>query len=292
MRQTNLTFIALAFLVTSALATQSRSAEGFNSSRAGLPNLVSAAWDSTFMILFDEPSTVHIGSSFLVGKRNSGGISHLYFITNNHVVMGRCRDDGTCPSAVLAKTPRLTFKGGFHSDLGKIVLKDFTVVHYSLNPDLALLRVSVPKLVAGRFRPLKLSSSCDLETAEPLYTIGFSNVTRRTFPQSLPIQDPALIYKRWSHGVFTGYKNSDALNNDQIQYWAGTSIDVLSGGSGGPVLNQNGEIVGVVKNSASTDNNGHRYDGNEEPGHLDWHSNAVKCELLKDFISDALSSSI
>jgi S1-C subfamily serine protease len=265
--------------------------EGFSSQPELLPSTVTGAWDSTFMILLDEPTKYVYGTAFLV-KKDVGRVSTvLYFLTNRHVIADYCEANKICPNAFLAQKANMVHQSdGLHLESLSGVFKDVEVVSLSKNPDLALLRVSVPADAKNLPEPLRISPTCEMKIGERLFTIGFSDPFYRTYPGSLPIADQKSIFKRWSKGIFTGYTKSDDRNDENTNHWIGTSVDGLEGGSGGPVLNENGQVVGAIKNLASLRSNQYRYDGNENADHLDWQSNAVECRYLSKFISDSIES--
>lgn len=267
--------------------------EGFEAVPELLPNRVAKAWDSVFVLYTETASRIQYGTTFLVKTIMNDTDADLYFLTNAHVANDVCLNEG-CPNSVLKQNINLSVNTKNQlsdNEIRTIVLKNVSVVHALINPDLALLKVTVNKNFAAKLTQLPLSSSCSVQLRQSLYTIGFSDTSLRNDPHSKPIYNKNTIVKRWSEGVFTGYNKSNGQDPRGIQYWIGTSIDVLSGGSGGPILNEYGEVVGVIQQSASVSENKYVYDGNEKPDSLDWQSNGVRCEFLKDFIDRSVNRS-
>jgi hypothetical protein len=157
------------------------------------------------------------------------------------------------------------------------------VLKKSANPDLALLKVIVP-MNNQLFLPppIKIIETCNQPSRQRLFSLGFSDTSLRNDPNSLPIENKEYVYKRWSEGIAV---EEDKFNFKGVETnLLTTTIDALSGGSGGPVLNERGELVAVMKASASIYENGYKYDGNEDPNALDLTSMAVSCQEVKTFL--------
>jgi S1-C subfamily serine protease len=261
-------------------------AEGFSSDPKLAPLVIQAAWSSTFLVLFDEPTSYHLGTAFLIQKKAlANGSTDVYFITNQHVVQNNCTPNGVCPELTLNQRAQLAYEpGGLHLLSSDGLFKKITVVGRSENPDLALLKANVATQSDRLPEPLVVSKSCVVTVGEPLVTVGFPDTSVRTDPSSLPIDQKNMITKRWSQGVLTGSLKFDVYSNGSVNNLIGTTIDVVGGNSGGAVINRNGEVVGVIKGAVSVQKNNFRYDGNETPGALDWQSYAVRCEELKEFL--------
>jgi S1-C subfamily serine protease len=277
-----LTFFAVSCLVS--ILAQAR--EGFESDTRSLPAPIAKAWKSTFLVFLNEPKIYRTGTAFLVKKEKLGNSTALYFLTNRHVFAGYCAKAGVCREAKLAGNANFIHQSdGLHlQTMEGPIFNNVEVLALSQNPDLALLRVMIWSNTPSIPEPLTISSTCNLSLGEPLFSMGFSDTFYRTYSKRVAIPDQNSIYKRWSIGLFTGYLNSDSNNDEKTNHWASSSVDTLSGGSGGPLLNEAGEVVGVVKNSASRSQNQYRYGGSENPKYLNWQTNAVRCEYLLPFV--------
>ncbi len=108
----------------------------------------------------------------------------------------------------------------------KVVLNDNTehdveIVRVSKIYDLALLKIDVKDMV-----PYKINLSKDVEIASEVYAIGTPSA-----------ED---LSQTVSKGIISGVRNID--NTKLIQ----TDASVNSGNSGGPLVNKQGEVIGVV----------------------------------------------
>lgn len=206
------------------------------------------AWNSTFLI-YDQTTGIH-GTVFLVDKNvNLDGNLVLYFLTNYHVV-----DD--CPfscvnkkiylnfSFLIGDRPRVKEKKPFFID------SHIKFLHYYTDLDLAIISVEVrntPKFQIIKTLPLAHLESCKVTEGEKLTTIGFpylSYISKRygfTYLKS----DLVVIKKRYHRFKasrfyeYTGYING---------------VHSAPGGSGGPIVNKNGLVVGLME-SITTGNN-------------------------------------
>lgn len=264
------------------LSIQTKAAEGFSTSLATAPKSVKDNWSKTFAILTDYPTIYDAGTASLVWKRKSASKWDLYFLTANHGVDAKCEGGKICPHTYLVRDLRgRSMNNKFTPDqLQGLFFEEVDVVDKSTNPDLALLHVIAPLSTANIPDPISLPTSCEISPNDKLFTVGFPAAAGRTNPLSAPIPNKDEIEKSWSHGVFVD--KFHAGDGDNIKLYFGTTIDALEGNSGGPVLNTDGTIVGVLVKISGDKDKGFRYDGNEDPKSLDWHSLSVRCEYLQD----------
>lgn len=255
-------------------------AEGFSSDRDAAPEAVKRAWNSTYILISEK--TLNKGTAFVVGSTNMGEITRLYFLTNWHVIKSQCADNGRCSDSVLARNVKIVNSGSKIASFD-VKLHFLKVVRVSQKLDLALVAADVNPNSSLPV-PIKIASNCGLQAGEPVYTVGFSNIIRRKGAVvGVSDSEAGIIQKRWSLGLFVSYGHASDLGVDVGI--TKTSVDLINGGSGGALLNASGEAIGVLRYSMATSKNNYQYDGNEDAGHLDWHSHAVRCEYLADFIN-------
>jgi len=264
--------------------------EGFNEL---LPNATPSAVElnanAVFAFYSEDDNEMRIGSASLIKVTNKELVTELFFLTNEHVVRKDCPTDGPCKGINLFQQANIKKSSLFGSKL--LSSKGFTGAEYevikrSLNPDLAIIKMIVPlDNTISIPKPVKISPSCSNPTQRKVYTIGFSGTDLRTAAGSKPIPFNDYQHKRWSEGIEVSY-HKEILENQEGRYLS-TTVDILPGGSGGPLLNEKGEMIGVMTATGSGRSNGYKYFGNEDPKNLDWTSLAVTCDLLREFILSA-----
>lgn len=256
--------------------------EGLSLRKDEAPAAVQKIWNAVFTLISSDTARTRHGTAFLMHTRDLGETMNLYFITNQHVVDMVC-PERDCSKAVLMQNMDLEI-GQYAEFKSKAnVLSGVNVIRISDKkvPDLAILRVQVPK---GKVTaaPLNFQIDCKVQRGETLYTVGFPNVTRRTYKERLPIEKQNTITKRWSQGLYF----DEASTAEPGEILLNTSIDSLPGSSGGPIVNAEGELVGVaIGTSAGVYKQDERYVGVEEGDSPRSHLKAIRCDDLANFIS-------
>jgi len=252
-----------------------------------LPTLKSS-WNSVFMAVIETDTKLEHGTSFLVERIPKGIYDELYFVTDNHVIVNGCPEKGPCPLLKLQQSAHLLYDGSGAvtgnrgASANQLNYTGIEVVRRSTNPDLALLRVVVPRSPQTP-HALKLPKDCTLGRDLKVYSIGFSQTRLRTDPGAKAIAGKNETFKRWSEGVTTGPVKVSVKGQSYALH--GTTVDVIPGGSGGPMLNDKGEVIGVFKATTSIAKNNYAYKGNETPGPLAPASLMTDCETLKKFLN-------
>ncbi len=271
------------FAMASA-AAPCRAAEGFHLLSQSAPSAVTDSWESVFLFFLDEPSTFSIGTAFLVRADVGPRDTDMYFLTNKHVLKGHCDAKGVCMEISLFQDGRFdTGSAGARFVSYREPMGLVSVITSSKNPDLAVLKVTRPNDKMRVPKVLRISKTCEMKIGEPLYGIGFPYTPDRQAKKMLPIEQQNLVIKRWSQGIYTGSLRTDERGDENTMYFYGSTVDALTGNSGGPILNARGEVVAVAKAGAGLAKNQFGYFGNETSGQLDWQSEGVPCEYLKAF---------
>lgn len=135
-------------------------------------------------------------------------------LTNNHVI-----SDGTSITVSPGKSSNLT--------------RTATVVGVDANSDLALIKVDPSGL---GLKPLKLASSDSLQVGDPVYAIG----------------NPYGLDETLTRGIVSALgREISAPNGATIKNAIQTDAALNPGNSGGPLLNDQGDVIGVNSQIAS-----------------------------------------
>lgn len=260
--------------------------EGFSQVRPERPQLA-AVWDSTFLILENQPDEYFLGSASLVQDTQANGERLLYFLTAFHVLKGSCQLGLACNKTMLFQNPKVELNGESLARLEKSndgKFKSITLVKADPLHDLALLRVRTS--VGAPTRPISVVSSCSNLKGTQAFSFGFPSVGDRTNATAKPILQSAMNLKRWSYGTVVGFLTQDKTGSfyalgdmpPRIANFMALTNDDLEGNSGGPITNGNGQLIGVVKATTATENSGYAYDP-------DFNMIASRCEILKQFLA-------
>jgi serine protease Do len=93
-------------------------------------------------------------------------------------------------------------------------------IGYDANLDIALLKIS------GQYTPLKLGNSSNVEIGEKVIAIG----------------NPLGLQFSVSEGIVSAI---DRQGSNGLNYYIQTDAALNPGNSGGPLINQNGEVIGI-----------------------------------------------
>ena len=233
----------------------------------GMPNAVREAWPAVYAFVCEGGAGAYTATAFLVRKESRGQRSDLYFMTAGHAV-----EDCKFPRRYLTEN---TNQPRFESDGITVAgrpqrLEGIKLVYVDDAYDIAVIKVEASaNLQIGR--PLTIDDTCDRSLHREIYAVGFPGVTKR---RSLRLKSEM---KRWSKGEFVGYGRADFRGN--LATYIASSVDSLPGSSGGPVVNENGALVGVVVKGAASPENDFRYDVDPTKRN-DWQSFLVPCQAV------------
>ncbi|MBI1649350.1 S1 family peptidase [Hyphomicrobium sulfonivorans] len=260
--------VAMPMLVLSS----AHAGEGFFTDKR--PAAVADAWNSVYAFVCEGTKGSYTASAFPVRRVPKGERTEHYFITAGHAVED-CKGQ---------KRYLVEDTGGKRFEADGITLAprpqrldNVKAVRIDDAYDLAVIRVVMPtKRRVGA--PLPVNGQCDSAFEQEVYAIGFPGVAkRRSLKQSQQI-------KRWSHGISVGVGKAEF--RDTTSAYIATSVDSLPGNSGGPVLAQDGSLVGVMAKGAAGPQNRFRYDVDPKKKG-DWHSFVAPCSAVLQLLQQS-----
>jgi S1-C subfamily serine protease len=257
----------LCWLAALAVARQCLAAEGFFTGEP--PPAVRAIWPSVYAFVCEGRQGAYTASAFLVKKVPRGKSADYFFVTAGHAV-----EDCKFPRRYLTEDlgqPRFE-SDGITIRQPSPRLANPQTVRVDDAYDIAVIKVTArADLRIGA--PLKVDATCDKALRQEIYAVGFPGVTRRP---SLRMDREV---KRWSRGAYVGLGRAEFRGI--LSTYLASSVDSLPGSSGGPVVDADGVLVGVVSQGAANDENGFRYDVDPQKRD-DWQTFLVPChEVLR-----------
>lgn len=157
---------------------------------------------------------VGIGSGFVVNRQ--GGLA----VTNFHVTSG-------------LKNVLVAFYDKNIQDPSKLKFYSASVIRYSAKKDIAVLKIiSPPKYI----NTLSFESAKRMNVGGGVHTIGH----------------PLSLIWTYSHGLITAIRNKFRFGEEEIADVIQIDASISPGNSGGPLLNDLGNVVGMVTFSSSS----------------------------------------
>jgi S1-C subfamily serine protease len=240
-------------------------AEGFLADK--LPPAVRAIWPSVYAYVCESRAGTYTATAFLANKTSHGKLADYYFITAGHAI-----EECKSPRRYLAENINqpLYESDGITAARPPQRLDGAELVYVDDAYDVAVVKVGASAaLPIGN--PLKVDGSCDKALHREIYAVGFPGVTKR---RSLRMKREV---KRWSQGEYVGLGRAE-FRGVMSTYIAST-LDSLPGNSGGPVVDEDGVLVGVVAKGAASEENNFRYDVDPQKWD-DWQTFLVPCDAV------------
>lgn len=237
-------FFLLTFLLVSVF--EANASQGFHDDLEGLPKLIQRWSTRTYMVYSEEKKTP-VGSAFLVhGDHHSG----LHFITAKHVA-DHCVGPGTCslrlggmwdastreqvipPQITLSVIDNNLFETENPNwKVGLVTAGDMAHFRTEFHPDVA------PANIQDLGLPVLATLPAAVAYQRHHYVLGYPYLARRPSLRDLPSSTQMQL--RWSEGDFIEKQKKGP------KYELHTDADSLGGNSGGPVINEDGTLLGIL----------------------------------------------
>lgn len=266
------------FLITLLAGSQGLTKEGFEHRVQTMPSALTKVWDATLLFDGTKPSgKIALGTAVIVGSLKSENA--VYALLSNHILTSVCPRLGPCPEAHFRRDYALRL-----SDASEAVsagnnptnFTHVTVVATSELPDLALVKIEFES--GTTLRPISFTKECRIEKGQRVFSVGYPNLLKRTH-HTIRLPNVGHLIKRWSSGI--------ALDPIGVRYgdstpvtMQDTTLDAVQGSSGSAVVNDKGEMIGVVDSFRVT--NDFRFTGSDD--NKQGHAFSIPCEEVQQFL--------
>lgn len=274
-----------------ALVRPAQATEGF---KTNYPSVLKNAWENTFAVSVLLPNQTHanLGSVFVAQKFKKNGQFYLVLLTAAHVIkdISQIQKENTGSNVEIIRN--LIWNYATHEKLMTLKI-EMNLINQDFNKtkDIGAFLITVDKIVFDQFNVINLApNTCaqqkNIGVPIKSYIVGFPGVFLR---KNCRFVDDScdLVTKRYSAGYQSIGHSSDESNFD-LDLYQSTS-DSLPGDSGGPEIDENGDLVGVNVGGFSSEDNS--YLGDDTPDDFfklskKGHSFFVGCENISLYLDE------
>ena len=256
--------------------------EGVHGTRPPLATLQDA-WAATFLLYFATSESAEWGSAFVIRNDRRGARRTLDLVTADHVLRKYCTARRCANASVFVDGHiKMNPSTGDQEHVSiPLVSPNLQVLARDEATDLALIRITVDAGVSPA--PVRIARD-DSRNGDRVWTVGYPNVFLRETKAG--IDSANHMIRRWSEGQTMGavrVSGGMADFDSTARVYKGQTVDSLPGNSGGAVLNDQGEVLGVLAQAGASETPGHvyvkRFGAEKIP------SVAVSLAALKEFLA-------
>lgn len=207
-------FILAVFILSMALTVAGAASTAVQDARKGVVRIL-------FVYKVGETEYVSMGTGFFLGET---GKPVEYLVTN---------------ARIITKTDK---KGNAHGTANEVTVifdtldaattTTATVIKCFSEHDLAILRLTAPTTLR---KPLSIARASTAQLTDSVYALGFPEASDDSTNVSSTIDDITIT---------TGTITKQRFNNGSSDYLQ-MDVDINSGNSGGPLVNENGKVIGI-----------------------------------------------
>lgn len=187
------------------------------------------------------------GTGFFVGEP---GEDPTYLITNHHVIEPFLENGAGELVQVETTTGMLTGRSKIRVYYSSTEFEEAYTVAYDSSKDLAVLKLGAP---TSKREPLTLCSPSDSMVGSEVYAVGYPGLAENVFADATTTWGPSDV------SVTSGSVSRLLTTSGTGQMLLQIDCVIRPGNSGGPVVNSDGQAVGVAVSSVSNEEAGEVY---------------------------------
>ncbi len=192
------------------------------------------------------------GSQTVIGYGSGFLINDEYVVTCAHVVNLDTEDLQVVAEYYGKSEKDIQSRLGYSVTISRDVAVGASMEVNSNEVDFSILKLE--QSIQNR-SPLTIRSSSSVEQTENVYAIGFPQESAIMQDINTYTTDDVTITEGQVNKVTTGTNLYSGKNTDYIQ----TSVKLTSGNSGGPMVDEEGYVIGVCEGSTGTEQSGDNY---------------------------------